>query len=612
MRVFSLIFLSLCSICFARSRARYNNAGNSTYVEITIDPSKVAGNETDFPVLITESNLVGAFWDKVLDGSDIFCTLEDATKLKRELVTLNKDARKLELYVKIPSLSGSINTTFRLHFGNSSLSETNDTDTWNSNFEVVMHMQEDAAAVAAMLDSTSNSNDGVISGQTVWLAEDVPNISPDIEAHDGFCTDGVFYYVLNPEVASSIKKYDSGWNLLATNTNVLTEVGLTDPNAGFTAGIEDGDIFDGKLYIVCQYADVDLGGVGAAQSQRIGIWNTSDLSFDSQIDISSNNQFFSSLTIDFRKEIDSTIYAYLPEFTGGGGGSDTFYAYTFPDFVYTVGANITIDNAKNFQQGLTIYNGYFYMTRGADDLFQVEADGTIFNIVWQIDPTYSGGIQGLDWVPQTQQIGVLIDEGGNERVHFLDIGKINQGLGGAGNSIDKLVIAADASLNISGDITVEMWAQLDNVDPARNEAGFTLGENDRDFFLKRNAAGDFVAYWDSSSSWLESTLSLTRGTKYYLSWIGSPTNWMRFYNAGSLLVQRTHAGAWPALTSNKAEVLSADANAYNVIGKIDELRVSSKDRGANWLLTSFNNQNSPSTFYSVRGPFFSGLRSRYR
>ena len=34
-------------------------------------------------------------------------------------------------------------------------------------------------------------------------------------------------------------------------------------------------------------------------------------------------------------------------------------------------------------------------------------------------------------------------------------------------------------------------------------------------------------------------------------------------------------------------------------GTIDEVRVSNASRSAGWILTEYNNQNSPSTFYSV-------------
>ena len=44
----------------------------------------------------------------------------------------------------------------------------------------------------------------------------------------------------------------------------------------------------------------------------------------------------------------------------------------------------------------------------------------------------------------------------------------------------------------------------------------------------------------------------------------------------------------------------ADGNTnYDFDGTIDEVRVSNSIRSAGWVLTEYNNQNSPSTFYSV-------------
>ena len=41
------------------------------------------------------------------------------------------------------------------------------------------------------------------------------------------------------------------------------------------------------------------------------------------------------------------------------------------------------------------------------------------------------------------------------------------------------------------------------------------------------------------------------------------------------------------------------ADGYNSDMSVAELRISSTGRSADWIVTSYNNQNSPSTFYSV-------------
>lgn len=45
--------------------------------------------------------------------------------------------------------------------------------------------------------------------------------------------------------------------------------------------------------------------------------------------------------------------------------------------------------------------------------------------------------------------------------------------------------------------------------------------------------------------------------------------------------------------------LSTGTNAYNFGGTIDEVRLSDSIRSADWAATAYNNQNSPSSFYSI-------------
>jgi len=74
-----------------------------TNLKIIIDHTKVAEDLIDFPVLITGDNLPSVFWLYVHpDGNNILCQLADKTELNYELVSLNKENQKLELWVKLP------------------------------------------------------------------------------------------------------------------------------------------------------------------------------------------------------------------------------------------------------------------------------------------------------------------------------------------------------------------------------------------------------------------------------------------------------------------------------------------------------------------------------
>ena len=128
--------------------------------KITIDNTKVAGDETDFPVLITEDNLPAGFWTNVdTQGDDIVLTSDDEeTKLKRELVNIDTGGETLELYVKVPSLASSADTDLYLYYGNAGATETDDTDTWNGDYLGVWHLQEDPSGGAPQAQDSTVSN----------------------------------------------------------------------------------------------------------------------------------------------------------------------------------------------------------------------------------------------------------------------------------------------------------------------------------------------------------------------------------------------------------------------------------------------------------------------
>jgi len=133
-------------------------------IEVTLDNDK-AGNatQTDFPIVLTENNVPALFWDGVeSDGTDVVVTSADGTtKLKRELVagSWSVASETMELHVKIPSYSHTADTIIYLYYGNSAGAETNDTDTWDSDFEFVSHMN-DYNSATQIFDSTVNANHG--------------------------------------------------------------------------------------------------------------------------------------------------------------------------------------------------------------------------------------------------------------------------------------------------------------------------------------------------------------------------------------------------------------------------------------------------------------------
>jgi hypothetical protein len=128
---------------------------NTYRKKITIDKTKVDSNLTDFPILVslTDANL-STFAQS--DGRDIYFTASDGTtRLKREIEDYNSTTGTLIAWVKVPSLSSTVDTNIYMHFGNTDENNTNDKDVWDSNYVLVHHFIN-------IFDSTIFGNHGTL------------------------------------------------------------------------------------------------------------------------------------------------------------------------------------------------------------------------------------------------------------------------------------------------------------------------------------------------------------------------------------------------------------------------------------------------------------------
>lgn len=126
--------------------------------KIEIDHTKVNGDETDFPVLVsvTDNDLrdeANSGHVKSSSGYDIiFSDSSEATLLKHEIERYVNTSGLLVFWVKINSLSSTSTTTFYIYYGKTGVvADPSSTDTWDSNFLAIWHFED-------LTDSTSNGN----------------------------------------------------------------------------------------------------------------------------------------------------------------------------------------------------------------------------------------------------------------------------------------------------------------------------------------------------------------------------------------------------------------------------------------------------------------------
>ncbi|MEE8060684.1 MAG: DUF2341 domain-containing protein [Gemmatimonadales bacterium] len=182
---------------------------------------------------------------------------------------------------------------------------------------------------------------------------------------------------------------------------------------------------------------------------------------------------------------------------------------------------------------------------------------------------------------------------------------------------DFVQVSSSASLNPSTTVTVEAWY---NLDTCSTDAVGLVSKGDG----VMNNTGTSVRY----ALWIEGdgTTCSNNDTTFCVNtpkWGTSPETcievnnsgiggaWtqlvgtydgvqIRLYQDGALIGSQAYTAAISGgATSDVTIGTGYDTAGQDVDGKIDEVRISSVARSADWITTAYNNQNSPSTFYTV-------------
>lgn len=134
-------------------------AGYQYYKQITLNSSQISGTHSNFPILIsiTDSDLIGKVQP---DGDDIiFASDANGTVIyDHQIESYNSTNGTYRAWVRIPSIS-SANNTLVMFYGNSAATNTSTTDTWNTNYQLVMHMDD-------VNDQSGKGNNGTNTGTT--------------------------------------------------------------------------------------------------------------------------------------------------------------------------------------------------------------------------------------------------------------------------------------------------------------------------------------------------------------------------------------------------------------------------------------------------------------
>ena len=151
------------------------------YASITIDNTKVSANETNFPIVISDTfdgtagepdirttgnggkvqntDATGGASGSYTVPADLIFTSDSgcSTPLDHEIEKYSASTGEIVAHVEIPSLSSSVDTIIYICYGNTSVttSQENITGVWDANYLGVWHLGEGGGTA---YDSTSNNN----------------------------------------------------------------------------------------------------------------------------------------------------------------------------------------------------------------------------------------------------------------------------------------------------------------------------------------------------------------------------------------------------------------------------------------------------------------------
>lgn len=162
-----------------------------------------------------------------------------------------------------------------------------------------------------------------------------------------------------------------------------------------------------------------------------------------------------------------------------------------------------------------------------------------------------------------------------------------------------------SSLNINGSITIEAWVKL-------NAPQESMDTYPRIVSKWWGASGGYGLFFSTEIGWIvldtadgsnqdgvSASHSFETGTWYHLTgtWAPHPETIVMYING--VEKARINTENFTIQVIAKDVNLGGDAAEYSFNGGLDEVRISAQARSSGWVLTSYNNQISPSGFYRV-------------
>lgn len=148
----------------------------TTRIKLTIDQTKVDADLVDLPVLVKLTDARFDWTHSNADGFDIRFTASDGSTLLKYERERHDGADYAEYWVKVPAVSGTVNTDCYLYYRTTDTADGADpTNVWDANYVTVQHLSD--LTTSTTDDSTSYGYNGTkrVAGEPTEITANIVN-----------------------------------------------------------------------------------------------------------------------------------------------------------------------------------------------------------------------------------------------------------------------------------------------------------------------------------------------------------------------------------------------------------------------------------------------------
>jgi len=593
--------------------------------QLIINHTKVASDLVDFPVLVNLTDADLAVKAQIY-GDDIVFADSDGQKLDHEIEFYNGTSGMLIAWVKIPNLSSTTDTTVYMYYGNAeALNQEKSEQVWDSNFMMTQHFSEryeslecrfwgmvsqEALPQPVVLDHLINLPNSLknlgATNPDGWGLAHYNSSQPAINRGQPAANTDPNFNVAAQQLASSAASIGIGH----VRKSASPPYNVPDPHPFNRSKLGKSWTFAhhgviSKTVLVELIGDAYLAANPPEYGNNINEWNDSELYFIYILKcIEENSGNVRSGVAEAVTTLSSESSSYNMNFVFSDGttlwafrkGDSTHVVYYYYNSTFPQYSVVASQYPTSSQGNWVVMNNYNFVELTRTGAPLVIDDIRTYATIDHFDSTSNKN----DGVAH----GSVVMSGEGK----IDGGDIFDGID------DYISVADNPTLDGDGNwqqMTVEFWVKStkDNQKAAivlsKRETGTSPFNSS--YQIGFDSAGNSQLFWgvylDSGygeAPYSTSPILATNQWYHVVGTFNSPS--INLYVNGVLVSSASKSGN--ILSSDKVPLRigcrgTGTGTERYLQGVLDEVRISKIARSSSWILTCYNNQDNPSTFYAI-------------